>query len=313
MGIRSRLSHAAQILLKGRVTSRNKYEALANVKSSAEYWTAYNVTAHHKFTSREESLAFMRWRFDQYPNYEQLMPCSGFDGKVILDYGCGPGHDVVGFIEHSKPAKVIAMDVSSSSLEQTRKRVELHGTKVHVEVKLIRERETLPLEDNSVDYIHSSGVLHHTPNMEEILREFHRVLKPNGVVRIMVYNQESIWYHLYVPYILQIKQMKFSEMSIEEAFKRSTDEEYCPISNCYTPSEYLAICSNSGFKSRFIGSAVSLDEIDWALNERNNAMRNKSLHEKHRVFLKSLTFNDRLIPYYMGNMAGIDAVYELVK
>ena len=26
------------------------------------------------------------------------MPVSGRDGDIVLDYGCGPGHDLVGFM-----------------------------------------------------------------------------------------------------------------------------------------------------------------------------------------------------------------------
>lgn len=312
MGIRSRVKYAVKILLKGTTESKPQESELAKVKTSAEYWTAYNVTGHQEFKTREESLEYMRWRFDQYPNYEALMPCKGFDDKVILDYGCGPGHDVVGFAEYSKPKKIIAMDVSSSSLDETKKRIALHNATAFTEVKLIKEKEKLPIEDNSIDYIHSSGVLHHTPNMPEILNEFRRILKPNGIIRIMVYNHDSIWTQLYVPYILQIKQNVYKGLSLNEAFKRSTDGEFCPISNNYTPQQYLELCSKSGLTGKFLGAAISLDEMDWIL-ERNKAMKDLRLAEAHRDFLKELTFDNQLRPLYRGNIAGIDAVFELTK
>ncbi len=312
MSIRSRIKYAAKILLNGSVEMQPNNAVLANSKSSADYWTAYNVTGHHAFKTREESLAYMRWRFDQYPNYETLMPCAGFDDKIILDYGCGPGHDVVGFSEYSKPKKIIAMDVSSSSLDETKKRIALHNATSYVEVKLIKEKEKLPIEDNSIDYIHSSGVLHHTPNMPEILNEFRRILKPNGIIRIMVYNHDSIWTQLYVPYILQIKQNIYSNLSLNEAFKRSTDGEFCPISNNYTPEAFLEIGSQAKLSGKFLGAAISLDEMDWVL-ERNKAMKELRLAETHRQFLKALTFDDQLRPLYKGNIAGIDAVFEFIK
>jgi ubiquinone/menaquinone biosynthesis C-methylase UbiE len=312
MGIQSRIKYAVKILLKGTTESKPQESELAKVKTSAEYWTAYNVTCHQEFKTREESLEYMRWRFDQYPNYEALMPCKGFDDKVILDYGCGPGHDVVGFAEYSKPKKIIAMDVSSSSLDETKKRIALHNATAFTEVKLIKEKEKLPIEDNSIDYIHSSGVLHHTPNMPEILNEFRRILKPNGIIRIMVYNHDSIWTQLYVPYILQIQQNVYKGLSLDEAFKRSTDGEFCPISNNYTPQAYLEICSKSGLTGKFLGAAISLDEMDWLL-ERNKAMKDLQLAEAHRNFLKELTFDNQLRPLYRGNVAGIDAVFELTK
>jgi hypothetical protein len=40
----------------------------------ADYWTNYNVTLHHAFQSREESLSYFRWRNDRYFGYIELMP-----------------------------------------------------------------------------------------------------------------------------------------------------------------------------------------------------------------------------------------------
>ena len=280
--------------------------------SSSEYWTEYNVTTHKQFRSSEESLEYLNWRFDQYPNYENLMPCKGFDDKVILDYGCGPGHDVVGFIEQSKPKMVIAMDVSSISLEETRNRIKLHNAE-NVEINLIVEKEGIDLADNSIDYIHSSGVLHHTPNLPEILSEFKRIIKPDGIIRIMVYNYHSIWAQLYVPYILQIENGIDTDLTHSEAFKRSTDGINCPISNCYTPDDFLDICKKSGLVGKFLGAGISIDELDWITNYRTKAIRDQRFPKKHRDFINQIAFDDKLRPLYKGEIAGIDAVYELKK
>lgn len=313
MGIKERIKRSVKaFLFDNESRASTDITSRTETLTSSEYWTKHNVTGHYQFKSREESLSYMRWRFSQYLNYEELMPCTGFDNKVVLDYGCGPGHDVIGFVEYSKPARVIAMDVSSSSLDETRKRVGLHNASGIVEVKLIKEKEKLPLEDNSIDYIHSSGVLHHTPNMNEILDEFRRILKPNGIIRIMVYNYNSIWTHLYVPYILQITKGVNKDLSLEDAFRRSTDGDACPISKCYSPEEFLEICNRSNLRGKFSGAAVSLDELDW-VNTKNKAMADMRLAERHRDFLKSITFDQYLRPIYKGNIAGIDAVYELHK
>ncbi|MBK8515263.1 MAG: class I SAM-dependent methyltransferase [Saprospiraceae bacterium] len=311
MGLLSRLKSAIRIIIKGNDQPLID-SSTSKIKTSSEYWTSHNVTLHKIFTTKEESLAYMRWRFDQYLPYESLMSCVGYDNKVILDYGCGPGHDVIGFGEYSKPKKIIAMDVSSTSLEETRKRAQLHKISSITEIKLIRESEKIPLEENSIDYIHASGVLHHTPNLHEILMEFYRILKSDGIIKIMVYNRDSIWVHLYVPYILQIKQGIYKNLDLKEAFKRSTDGKHCPISNNYTPGEFIKICDEAGFTSKYLGAAISLDELDWVL-ERNKAMKDIRLSEKHRNFLKKITFNENGFPLYNGNVAGIDAVFELKK
>jgi SAM-dependent methyltransferase len=131
--------------------------------ASQDYWTKVNVTGHRGFASAEDSLDYFHWRNAQYHDYIRLMPVRGADGKTVLDYGCGPGNDLVGFGRFSKPARLIGMDVAPTSLDEARRRLALHG--IDAEFVLIREDDArLPLEDGSVDVVHSSGVLHHTPD-----------------------------------------------------------------------------------------------------------------------------------------------------
>jgi len=85
-----------------------------------EYWTAHNVTGHLRFRSAQQSLEYFHWRNSQYPGYIDLMPVAGFDGQHVLDFGCGPGHDLVGFGSYSKPARLVGADVSSTSLSESR-------------------------------------------------------------------------------------------------------------------------------------------------------------------------------------------------
>src|SRR5947207_1264463 len=95
----------------------------------ARYWTAHNVTSHHEFGSIGNSLEYLHWRNDQYFDYIKLMPLDRLDGKTVLDFGCGPGHDLVGFGSFSKPARLVGVDLSSVSLGQASRRVALHGIK----------------------------------------------------------------------------------------------------------------------------------------------------------------------------------------
>ena len=94
--------------------SRLHGKAAAPDMSSTSYWTRHNVTLHHDFGNAEDSLRYFHWRNAQYFGYLERMPVSGYDGKVVLDYGCGPGHDLVGFGSFSKPSRLIGIDVSAT-------------------------------------------------------------------------------------------------------------------------------------------------------------------------------------------------------
>ena len=180
------------------------------------------------------------------------MPVAGFDGRVIVDYGCGPGHDLVGFATESAPARLIGMDVSTTSLAEAEARLQMHGARVEF-VRIQEGDRHLPSDDASVDVVHCSGVLHHTPDPERILGEFARILRPDGVAQIMVYNYDSVWLHLYVAYQRMIVEGLSASHTLRQAFTASTDGPDCPISECYKPSEFLAMADRAGFRGHLRG------------------------------------------------------------
>jgi SAM-dependent methyltransferase len=278
----------------------------------ASYWTAHNVTLHERFPDATASLEYLSWRNDQYPGYAALMPVSGQDGKVVLDYGCGPGNDLVGFAVYSRPARLIGMDLSPSSLAQAEERLRLHGFPAEI-VQLQEGESTLPLADASVDYIHSSGVLHHIPDPLAVLREFHRVLKPGGEARIMVYHRDSVWWHLRAAYLLGVLEPRFAGLPLPEVFKRSTDGERCPVSRAYTASGFCSLAEQAGFAARFLGAAVSLTELDDLRQRRWEAISSRALAAEHRRFLTELQLDAQGVPRHGGTVAGIDACFSLTK
>jgi ubiquinone/menaquinone biosynthesis C-methylase UbiE len=290
----------------------SKMKRLAASKfGSAAYWSVYSV-AEKEFTSREESLDHFYWRSDQYLNYLELMPVSGLDGKVVLDYGCGPGNDIIGFIEKSRPLRLIAADVSARSLEMAKKRVAIHNGEVEF-VKLDENSTILPIASESVDYIHSSGVLHHVHRLEPTLNELFRVLKPGGQLRVMVYNYYSIWFHLNTAYLERLKLPNFGAgRSLNDIFRTTTDGKECPISRVYKPNEFLEIFKSFGFDGVYLGSSISMHELN-ALRHRFDAILDDRFEKVHRDFLIDLDFNEKNVPIYKGEVAGIDACFLFTK
>lgn len=278
-------------------------------ETPAEYWNRHNVTSHHVFSSAEESREFLRWRNAQYPGYIDLMPVCGHDGLSILDYGCGPGHDLVGFSIFSSPTRLVGAEVAQSSLKEAASRLQLHGAQAEL-VLLNPDATRLPFDDATFDLVHSSGVLHHTADPEAIMREFRRILKPGGKAQIMVYNYDSVWLHLYVAFIKRIAEGQFADLSLPEAFNRTTDGEECPIARPYRASEFAALACAAGFEVEHFGCAVSLWEMSL-LPRRFEALMHQSLPAESSDFLASLTFDERGIPLHAGQVAGIDACFRL--
>jgi ubiquinone/menaquinone biosynthesis C-methylase UbiE len=289
----------------------SKLDTAITREDVSQYWTKHNVTLHKSFSSVKESLDYVAWRNDQDPGYIELMPVAGHDGKRILDYGCGPGNDLVGFCEQSPGCKVTGVDVSFTSLDEAATRLNLHGR--CVDLFLVDEdATTLPLDDKSFDLVHCSGVLHHTPDPIVIMRELHRVTADDGKAQFMVYNYDSLWLHLYVAYVKMIEEQRFANLDIREAFARTTDGEDCPIARPYRPSEFAQMCKDAGFDVMSVEAAIGVHELGL-LPRRFDAIRNRSLRAESREFLANLTFDEQGVPRHLGLVAGVNLCYHLKK
>jgi SAM-dependent methyltransferase len=280
-----------------------------------DYWNKHTIHAR-PFISARESEKYLRTRNAGYPMFTELMDLYGdHRGGVVLDYGCGPGDDVTGFLLWSNVSKVIGMDVSGKALSMLRLRLALHRVDTD-RVELIRITDAsgrISLPDGSVDWIQCGGVLHHTSHPQEIVREFKRVLKPNGEGRLMLYNRDSVMYHVWIAYAQLIVNNAFPGLTVDEAFTKSTDGPDCPISDAWAPQRVLDMIATAGLEGTFRGGYVSVMEVDWLNRYGDVAKVDKRLSEEHRRFISELEVDSRGLPMRHGKYAGIGGVYTIRK
>ena len=181
-------------------------------------------------------------------------------------------------------------------------------------VELIHKSDAstaIPLPDASADYVQSQGVIHHTSDPDGILSELHRVLRPGGSGCVMVYNGDSVWRHLYVAYERVILDGAFPGADLDDAFRRSTDGEDCPISRCYQGAEFAAMCERAGFEAEYLGGYLSLHELSRLRELGERAIADERLGEEHSAFIGELEMDPAGMPTYRGKHAGIGGVYRL--
>ena len=128
----------------------------------------------------------------------------------------------------------------------------------------------------------------------------------------MVYNRQSLWYHLYTAYQRQVLDGAYPGMSIDDAFQRNTDGEDSPISRAYQPDRFVAECEAVGFQTRFVGGYVARLELDLYGSLGAQAISDERLAEEHRHFLRELQVGSDGFPRYHGHYAGIGGVYHLL-
>ncbi|HXE27508.1 MAG TPA: tetratricopeptide repeat protein [Stellaceae bacterium] len=109
-------------------------------------------------------------------------------GLRVLVAGCGTGDSVMWLGEQLRdtPSEIVALDLSSASIEIASARAAVRGlAKVHFVNASLLEAPQLGL--GAFDYITCLGVLHHLPDPEAGLRALESVLAPDGGMGLMVY------------------------------------------------------------------------------------------------------------------------------
>jgi ubiquinone/menaquinone biosynthesis C-methylase UbiE len=95
-------------------------------------------------------------------------------GETVLDVGCGTGWFAAGLQRSAPDVTVIGLDLSAGMLGRAR------AAGAH---RLVQGDGTaLPFGDHTIDIVVGRGVLHHLPDPLAALREWRRVVRPEGRV-----------------------------------------------------------------------------------------------------------------------------------
>lgn len=175
--------------------SQKEVPADAELKERVrEFWQAHPCGT--KFSDAEMGTRefFERVEQHRYTKESHILAAGDFanaGGLKVLEIGCGLGTDGAQFAKAG--ADYTGIDLTEASIELARKRFELFGLKGEFRVA---DAERLDFAGESFDLVYSHGVLHHTPDIDAAIREIHRVLKPRGQARIMLYHRDSYNYRV---------------------------------------------------------------------------------------------------------------------
>jgi len=106
-----------------------------------------------------------------------------FSPKSILDFGSGIGNSIPYFRKYFSDVTLMASDVSSRSIEISKKR--FPGNEKYALIE-----DCLPIESGTQDLIFSACVFHHIPHDEHLhwLQELYRVSSQDGMLVIYEHN-----------------------------------------------------------------------------------------------------------------------------
>jgi len=144
----------------------------------------------HELGTREFFDAIEKHRYAEYaPWMPRVMGFDQFRGARLLEIGCGMGTDLLQFARGG--ARCTGIDLTPRSVEITRHRFRLYEVRGAF---TIADGEHLPFASETFDVVYSNGVLHHTPDTTGAISEVHRVLRPGGTAKVMLYHRNSLNY-----------------------------------------------------------------------------------------------------------------------
>ena len=120
-----------------------------------------------------------------------LDPYKLFKDKYVVDAGCGSGKWTCA-IARLGAKKVLGIDIGKKGLEFANKMKGKISEASCVEFSHAN-LTNITLEDESVDFLFSNGVVHHTVDYNKCLKEFFRVLKHTGEMYLFVNGPWGLW------------------------------------------------------------------------------------------------------------------------
>ncbi len=105
---------------------------------------------------------------------------------TVYDVGCGAGFDTVQLAKTLSAGRVVGIDLSSALIEEAKVRASSQALSVPLEFMTGDARaltSDLRLAPHSADRVYMERALQHIPrhDLDEVVRQYHSVLKPHGV------------------------------------------------------------------------------------------------------------------------------------
>lgn len=209
-----------------------------------DYWehrsSTFDDSPGHVLSSKREETA-----------WKDLLKKKLGKANRVLDVGAGTGFLSLMLAEMGY--EVVGVDVSKNMIDRAKGKAEKKGLKIDFRVD---DAENLSFEDNSFDAVVNRAVLWTLPDPEKAVREWKRVLKPDGKICFFVHEP-----HAGIVNNARKQLSKFLVLALErrnpwKSLKGSKGK--LPFNGGFEPTKVVNLLEKVGFEHI---SAESTDEI----------------------------------------------------
>lgn len=236
---------------KGDNSTKHMETLLHEIK---EYWTT-RTEGYSEVNQKElegmQKEAWLEVLTEQFPDEDK-------DCLQILDVGCGPGFFTRILAEAGY--RVTAVDYTPGMLKKARENT---GAWLDRITFMRMDAQNLEFEDNTFDVVISRNLTWNLEHPRKAYQEWHRVLKPNGVLL----NFDANWYG----YLYDEKKREAYEQDRKNVQSRSLEDHYLctdidameqialqvPLSHIIRPQWDIKVMKQLGF------TQITYDESIW--------------------------------------------------
>lgn len=163
-----------------------------------DFWDA--ASCGEVYADEEDELASQAAaRYALEPYIKTFAKFDDGHDRDVLEVGVGMGADHLEWAR-AKPRSLTGIDLTPRAVDWTSRRLLANGFPVRL---MVGDAENLAFPDESFDLVYSWGVVHHSPDTQRCFDEIHRVLRPGGEARVMIYHSRSlVGYMLWARYAL---------------------------------------------------------------------------------------------------------------
>ncbi|MGA7521114.1 MAG: methyltransferase domain-containing protein [Acidobacteriaceae bacterium] len=133
-----------------------------------------------------------RYKDRNEPHTAEQIRSIDWNQRRVLEIGPGQGYEAERIARAG--AQYNAIDLTPESIRRVQTRFRRAG--LAFQELSVMNAEAMTFPDNSFDIVFTHGVIHHSPHIDAIISEIHRILRPGGMMVAMVYHRNSLNYHI---------------------------------------------------------------------------------------------------------------------